>query len=122
MPTRARSAQFMPSSAVTEPRVVVVTGGSRGLGAGFVRSYLESGDRVATCARSMTPEVAAWQDDPALADRFFFGTADLSKPEDAEAFVKAVIAKWDRIDVLINNAGVAREGVLPLYPDDDIDA
>jgi 3-oxoacyl-[acyl-carrier protein] reductase len=112
----------MPSSAATEPRVVVVTGGSRGLGAGLVRSYLDSGDRVATCARSVTAEVAAWQEDPALADRFFFGTADLSKAADADAFVKAVIAKWDRVDVLINNAGVAREGVLALYPDDDIDA
>jgi 3-oxoacyl-[acyl-carrier protein] reductase len=104
-----------------EPRVVVVTGGSRGLGAGIVRSYLDSGDRVATCARSSSPDVEAWSADPALADRFLFQSADLSKSADAAAFVQAVIAQWDHIDVLINNAGVARDGILGLFSDDDVD-
>ncbi len=102
-------------------RVVIVTGGSRGLGAGIVRSYLESGDQVATCARSSTAEVETWRADPALADRFLFVPADLAKAADAEAFVKAVVAKWGRVDVLVNNAGVARDGILGLYSDDDID-
>jgi 3-oxoacyl-[acyl-carrier protein] reductase len=106
---------------VDNPRVVIVTGGSRGLGAGIVRSYLESGDRVATCARSSTPEVAAWSADPALADRFLFMPADLSRVEDAEAFVKAVTDRWDGVDVLVNNAGVARDGILGLFSDEDVD-
>jgi len=101
--------------------VVIVTGGSRGLGAGLVQSYLDSGDLVATCARSSTPEVEKWQGDPATADRFLFETADLSSPEDAERFVKAVVDRWGRVDVLVNNAGVARDGVLALTSDDDID-
>jgi 3-oxoacyl-[acyl-carrier protein] reductase len=105
----------------SEPRVVIITGGSRGLGAGLVRSYLESGDRVATCARSITPEVEAWQQDPELADRFFFMPADLSRRVEAEAFVKGVVEQWDHVDVLINNAGVARDGILGLTSDDDID-
>jgi 3-oxoacyl-[acyl-carrier protein] reductase len=100
---------------------VIVTGGSRGLGAGIVRSYLASGDRVATCARTSTDEVAAWQADPALAGRFLFVEADLSKSADAKAFVQAVIAEWDHVDVLVNNAGVARDGVLGLFSDDDVD-
>jgi 3-oxoacyl-[acyl-carrier protein] reductase len=104
-----------------EPRVVVVTGGSRGLGAGIVEEYLASGDLVATCARSSTPEVEAWASDPATADRFLFAPADLSSSADAEAFVSAVIERWGRIDVLINNAGVARDGILALFSDDDID-
>ncbi|PZS29889.1 MAG: 3-oxoacyl-ACP reductase [Pseudonocardiales bacterium] len=102
-------------------RVVIVTGGSRGLGAGIVRSYLDSGDRVATCARSSTPEIEAWSVDPELAHRFMYVPADLSRPDDAERFVKAVVEKWDHIDVLINNAGVARDGILGLFSDDDVD-
>jgi 3-oxoacyl-[acyl-carrier protein] reductase len=102
-------------------RVVIVTGGSRGLGAGIVRSFLDSGDQVATCARSSTPDVEAWSADPALADRFLFVPADLAQASDAETFVKAVVAKWGRVDVLVNNAGVARDGILGLYSDDDID-
>lgn len=103
-------------------RVVIVTGGSRGLGAGLVESFLASGDRVATCARSATPQTDAWTSDRATADRFLFQTADLANAADAKRFVAAVIERWGRVDVLVNNAGVARDGILGLVPDDDIDA
>ncbi len=102
-------------------RVAIVTGGSRGLGAGIVQSYLDSGDLVATCARTSTPEVEAWAGSSDTAERFLFQTADLSKAADCTAFVKAVSERWGRIDVLINNAGVARDGVLAMYSDDDVD-
>ena len=104
-----------------EPRVVIITGGSRGLGAGIVRAFLERGDRVATCSRSSTELVEGWEADPAVADRFLFRTADLSSTEDVNALVKATIDRWGRIDVLVNNAGVAIDGVLGTYRDDDID-
>ena len=103
------------------PRTVIVTGGSKCLGAGIVRSFLESGDRVATCARSTTPEVDAWANDSALTDRFFFQKADLADRADSDAFVKAVFDRWHTIDVLVNNAGVARDGILGLFSDDDVD-
>jgi 3-oxoacyl-[acyl-carrier protein] reductase len=103
------------------PRVVIVTGGSRGLGAGIVSSYLDSGDLVATCARSSTPQVQALCADPEVADRFLFVAADLSKSSDAERFVNAVVDRWDHVDVLVNNAGVARDGILAMTPDEDID-
>jgi 3-oxoacyl-[acyl-carrier protein] reductase len=101
-------------------RVVVVTGGSRGLGAGIVGCYLGTGDRVATCARSATAQTDAWADEHP--DRFLFRPADLSRPDEAKEFVGAVIERWGGIDVLVNNAGVARDGVLGLVTDDDIDA
>jgi 3-oxoacyl-[acyl-carrier protein] reductase len=103
-------------------RVVVVTGGSKGLGAGIVRSFLESGDLVATCARSSTPEVESWEGDLTLSERFFFQCADLAVRSEAEDFVKAVLARWDTIEVLVNNAGVARDGILGLFTEDDVDA
>ncbi len=104
-----------------EPRTVIITGGSRGLGAGFVQAYLDNGDRVATCARSLTPEVEKWQSDPETADRIFFMPFDLSNREDVDTFVKATVEKWGGIDILINNAGVARDGVVGLTSDEDID-
>lgn len=107
------------SSSEDQSRVVIITGGSRGLGAGIVRSYLESGDRVATCSRSETPEVKAWQAE--YPDHFFFASADLAVREESDAFVKAVHKHWGQIDVLINNAGVARDGILAMISDDDID-
>ena len=104
-----------------EPRVVIVTGGSRGLGAGIVQSYLDSGDLVATCARSRTSEIDQWEGDPEVGKRFLFQEVDLSNREQASAFVKAVTAQWGHIDVLVNNAGVARDGILGLADDDDVD-
>jgi 3-oxoacyl-[acyl-carrier protein] reductase len=102
-------------------RTVVVTGGSRGLGAGIVQAYLDAGDRVATCARSTTPQVEKWLGDPALAGRFLFREVDLSNREQTSAFVGDVIEAWDSIEVLVNNAGVARDGILGLTSDDDSD-
>jgi 3-oxoacyl-[acyl-carrier protein] reductase len=101
-----------------EPRVVVVTGGSRGLGAGIVQSYLDSGDLVATCARSATDQTEKWTaEEPG---RFLFAPADLSSSADAKSFVAAVVDRWGHIDVLVNNAGVARDGILAMVPDDDV--
>jgi len=105
----------------TPARTVLITGGSKGLGAGIVQSFLDSGDRVATCSRSATDAVRAWADDPQYADRFLFLKADISDREQSTAFVKAVLEKWGSVDVLVNNAGVARDGILALFSDDDSD-
>jgi 3-oxoacyl-[acyl-carrier protein] reductase len=105
----------------TEGRVVVVTGGSRGLGAGLVQAYLDEGYRVATCARSRTEQVDAWLADPAVADRLLFTETDVSDRAADAAFIKAVTDRWGRIDILINNAGVARDSILATATADDVD-
>lgn len=102
-----------------EPRTIVVTGGSRGLGAGVVQAFLAAGDRVATCSRSETEAVREWRE--AYPDRFFFQIADIADRDQSTAFVKAVVAQWRSIDVLVNNAGVARDGILALFTDEDAD-
>lgn len=104
---------------MSAPRTVVITGGSRGLGAGIVQSFLDSGDRVASCSRSSTDQVKQWESEHP--DRFLFVEADIANREQSTAFVKAVIEKFGSIDVLVNNAGVARDGILALFSDDDSD-
>ncbi len=103
------------------PRVVMITGGSRGLGLGLVASFLESGDRVATCARSISPEVKEYLADESLADRYLFAEVDLSDRAETEDFVRQAFEKWGTVDVLVNNAGVARDGILGMAAPDDID-
>lgn len=102
-------------------RAVVVTGGSRGLGAAFVQAFLDAGDSVATCSRSPTTATDAWGADPSLAARFHYEQFDLGERERFDAFVRRVAERFGRVDVLVNNAGVAREGVLGLFGDEDID-
>src|SRR5580704_6802437 len=103
------------------PRVALITGGSKGLGAGLVEAYLDAGYCVETCARSSTDQVKAWASDPELKERFHFAAADVSKRDEADRFVKDAAKRWGRIDVLVNNAGVARDGVIALFSDDDLD-
>jgi 3-oxoacyl-[acyl-carrier protein] reductase len=101
---------------------VLVTGGSRGLGVELVRSFLEGGDNVATCSRTPTPEIEAWLAQPELAERFHYAAFDLADRSSCGEFVKSVVDRFERIDVLVNNAGLAREGVLGLVRDADVDA
>lgn len=100
-------------------RVVLVTGGSKGLGAGLVQAYLDAGYCVETCARSTSTAVADWR--ARFPDRFGFTEVDLVDPEAADAFVKDVVARRGALDVLINNAGVAREGMIALFRNEDVD-
>jgi 3-oxoacyl-[acyl-carrier protein] reductase len=100
-------------------RTVLITGGSRGLGSGLVRSFLALGDNVATCSRSPTPEIDAWLTN--CADRFYYEPLDLADSVGADGLVGRVIDRFGAIDVLVNNAGVARDGVLPLFSDAQVD-
>jgi len=105
----------------TDGRVVVITGGSRGLGAGLVQAYLDEGYRVATCARSRTEQVDQWAADPRTAERLLFRETDVSDRAEDAAFIGAVMERWGRIDILINNAGVARDAILATAQPDDVD-
>jgi 3-oxoacyl-[acyl-carrier protein] reductase len=102
-------------------RVALITGGSRGLGAGLVDAFLDAGYCVETCARTGTDAVRQWESDPSSADRFSFTALDVSDSAAAEQFVKDATARRGRIDVLVNNAGVAREGVIALFGDEPLD-
>jgi 3-oxoacyl-[acyl-carrier protein] reductase len=105
---------------VTDGRAVLITGGSRGLGAGIVEAFLADGDRVATCSRSATENTDRWASEHG--DRFQFEPVDLYDAKACEAFVNEVADRFGGVDVLVNNAGVARDGVIGLASAEDIDA
>jgi NAD(P)-dependent dehydrogenase (short-subunit alcohol dehydrogenase family) len=79
-------------------RVVLVTGGVRGVGLGITKAFLDAGATVVTCSRS-TPESL-----PAGAGHM---VADVRDPEGVSAMVDDIIARHGRLDVVVNNAGGA---------------
>lgn len=81
-------------------KVVLVTGGVRGVGAGISRVFREAGAVVVTCARRPADEGS----DVADLD---FHSADLRDPEAVRAMVDEIVAKHGRLDVVVNNAGGA---------------
>lgn len=103
-------------------RHVLVTGGSRGLGLAIVEDLLGLGWRVSTCSRQRTAALDALAD--AHGDRLSWTGADLADAASAQAFADAAIAAapadlplWG----LVNNAGIAREGILATFPEVEID-
>jgi NAD(P)-dependent dehydrogenase (short-subunit alcohol dehydrogenase family) len=80
-----------------EGKVVVVTGASRGLGAGLAARFLEQGLAVAACARQR----------PTLASENSLGRAcDVTDATAMAAFCDAAVARFGRVDLWINNAGL----------------
>src|SRR3954462_12263030 len=104
-----------------QPQVVIVTGGSRGLGLAIVQLLLAKGHIVATCSRTDTDAVKAISNDAKSADRFMFAKVDAADAESIRNFVQAVFDRFGRIDALVNNAAVAHDGVLATTPDELID-
>jgi 3-oxoacyl-[acyl-carrier protein] reductase len=104
------------------PRTVVISGASRGLGAVLVRAFLADTDcNLAMCARSETEFVKSLSSHSATRDRIFFKPVDLSNRGDVQNYVKDVKQRFGTVHVLINNAGVALDGVLALQTDKAVD-
>jgi len=90
------------------PRVVLVTGGSRGIGLACAEWFLARGDRVAVTSRTGVPER-----DPGLGpDRFLSLTCDMTVAEQVDAAFAAVEEAWGPVEVLVANAGITRDGLL----------
>ncbi len=83
-------------------RVVLVTGGTKGIGAVLVRRFLGWGAEVMTCGRSEPDELPESGGRSAA-----FMAADVRDPEQASLLVDATVERFGRIDAVINNAGGA---------------
>lgn len=97
------SSPFRPGT-LTD-RVVLITGGGTGIGLAIAQEVTALGARVALCGRRLEPVTEAAK---SLCDKGFdaiAGSVDIRQPETIEAFLDAVMARWGRIDVLVNNAG-----------------
>ncbi|WP_235215365.1 SDR family oxidoreductase [Phaeacidiphilus oryzae] len=81
-------------------RVAVVTGGTRGVGAGIARAFLSAGAEVVVGARR--PPASPVGADGRTAG---FAAVDLRDPASVAAFMAGVAARHGRLDVLVNNAG-----------------
>lgn len=86
---------------MTEPKVWLITGAGRGLGVDIAKAVLAAGHALVATGRDAAKVTAAIGDhDSLLAIRL-----DVTRPEDAQTVVEAAVAKFGRIDVVVNNAG-----------------
>jgi NAD(P)-dependent dehydrogenase (short-subunit alcohol dehydrogenase family) len=84
-------------------RSVIVTGGTRGVGAGIARAFLEAGAQVLVCGRTGPADAAAL---PRASGRAAaFTRADVRDPAQAQRLVSEAVDRFGRLDVVVNNAG-----------------
>jgi short-subunit dehydrogenase len=91
-------------------KIVVITGGSDGIGKALVAQFLALGAKVATCGRNENKLSLLATEFPS--SNLFTAQVDVSKQDQSEAFIKQVVDNWGRIDVLINNAGISMRALV----------
>ncbi len=89
---------------IQSTRTILLTGGDNGIGLGLATALVENGDRVAVFDLSGENLAALDRANPA---RVFFIPCDITDAARVQAGVNAVLAKWGRIDILINDACLA---------------
>lgn len=76
--------------------VVLVTGGTKGIGKAIADKFINAGAQVVVTARNAPKDKAS---------EYHFIAADLGQPESAEIIAKEILEKYGRIDIIVNNAG-----------------
>lgn len=103
-----------------ENQVVLISGGSKGLGQGIVEAVLAQGGVAATFSRKPTPFIEAEYEKDPEGKRFLWAPIDGTDFEAVNRFAKTVARRYGRIDALINNAATITEQLLPLARADEI--
>lgn len=100
-------------------KVVLITGASRGIGAGIAQAFAAEGSKLAICARTEEPLLQAKKQLEESGAEVLAIPADISKPEHASLLVDQTVSHFGRLDVLVNNAGGNRRGNFEETSDDD---
>jgi 3-oxoacyl-[acyl-carrier protein] reductase len=92
----------------TTPRVVLITGGAKGIGLACARQFIALGDHVAVTYNSSPPP-----------DDIFSVKCDVTQQSDVDAAFSAVEEKFGPVQILVSNAGVTRDGLLLRMGEED---
>jgi NAD(P)-dependent dehydrogenase (short-subunit alcohol dehydrogenase family) len=99
-------------------KVVLITGGTDGLGAALASRLVEEGARVAVCGRDPDRLRAMQERLDGMGGDAIAVTADVTQIADLERFVDTAVDRWHRIDGLVNNAGKHAAGRIDEVPDE----
>ncbi len=99
-----------------EGKIVIITGGARGIGYAVANRFLKNGATVHVLDKSI-PKSFQTEDDECCIT--FSG--DVSNYTDVKDFISGVMEKSGRIDILVNNAGIIRDNVIWRMTEEDFD-
>jgi 3-oxoacyl-[acyl-carrier protein] reductase len=100
-------------------KVAIVTGASQGIGRDTAMALSEAGAKVAVAARNEEKLAALVQDITAKGGEAFAVKMDVADAEQIKAGFKSILEKFGKIDILVNNAAITRDGLaMRMKPDD----
>jgi NAD(P)-dependent dehydrogenase (short-subunit alcohol dehydrogenase family) len=102
-------------------RVAVVTGSGQGIGEGIVRAFASAGAKVVVNDVEEARAVAVAADLEASGASAISLAADVSRSEGAEALISTAMEAFGQVDVLVNNAGIARDRYLTKMSEEEWD-
>ena len=101
-------------------KTVLVTGGSRGIGAACVKIFTEAGaDTAFNYNRKLRAAEALAEECADFDGGIFFDQCDVSDFRDVKSFFNKVLERFGKIDILVNNAGIWKYGAVDEMPADD---
>ncbi len=104
-------------------KIVVITGGSRGIGEAIAESFVQAGANVHTLSRSESKRSTELEDKASKAGgSYSWHSADISDRSAFQEVLDSILKTDGGIDVLVNNAGITRDGLLMRMKDEDWDA
>ena len=100
----------------------IITGGARGIGKTIALGLAGNGSNIAIC--DVNPEILqeAKKEIEATGVEVISGKVDVTNSEDVQKFAQKALDKFGKIDILINNAGITRDGLLVRMNEADWDA
>lgn len=104
-----------------QDKVILITGGSRGLGLVLARALAERGAKIAICARNGEELLRAKEDLESSGAKVFQTVCDVRNQSEVNRMIEAVRSHYGQIDVLINNAGVIQVGPLEEQTQEDFE-
>lgn len=102
-----------------EQRVALVTGSGKGVGAGIVKRLCAEGVRCCiNCNANRAMAENTLREIEVMGGEAFICQTDVSKPEQLAGMVQAIIDKWGRLDILVNNAAMQPMKFVDEYKED----
>jgi 3-oxoacyl-[acyl-carrier protein] reductase len=106
-----------------ESQHVIVTGGTRGIGAGIVESFLHKGATViATYSGNDEAARNFKEKNAAFGNKLILKKFNVSNTQEVEAFFSEYEKEFPSLEILINNAGIRRDSIIPSMTENDWDA
>jgi 3-oxoacyl-[acyl-carrier protein] reductase len=103
-------------------KVALLTGASQGIGRETALALAEAGAKVAACARNEEKLAALVNEIVNVGGEAIAVKMDVADPEQIKAGFKQVLEKFGRLDILVNNAAITRDGLAVRMKQDDWDA